>query len=44
MRNKLILNYWARKVKYHNISRYLANHVSCRVTQVAHHTFVFTSE
>ncbi len=40
MRNILILKYWARKVKFHDISRYLADHVSCRVTHVAHHTIV----
>ncbi len=28
MRNILILKYWARKAKYHNISQYLADHVS----------------
>jgi hypothetical protein len=42
MRNILILKYWARKAKLHDISRYLADHVSCKVTHVAHHTFVFT--
>ncbi len=42
MRNILILKYWARKEKFYDISRYLADHVSCRVTHVAHHTFVFT--
>ncbi len=44
MRNILILKYWARKENFHDhdISRYLADHVSCRVTHVAHHTFVFT--
>ncbi len=41
-RNILILKYWARKAKFHDISGYLADHVSCRVTHVAHHTFVFT--
>jgi hypothetical protein len=43
MRNILILKYWARKAKHHDILLYLADHVSCRVTQVTHHTFVFTS-
>jgi hypothetical protein len=38
-----ILKYWARKAKFHDISQYLADHVSCRVTHVAHHTFVFTN-
>ena len=33
MRNILILKYWARKAKFHDISRYLADHVSCRVTR-----------
>jgi hypothetical protein len=42
MRNTLILQYWARKAKFHDISQYLADHVSCRVTHVAHRTFVFT--
>ena len=42
MRNIPILKYWARKAKFHDISRYLADHVSCRATNVAHHTFVFT--
>jgi hypothetical protein len=42
MRNVLILKYWARKAKNHGIPQYLANHVSCRVTHVAHHTIVFT--
>jgi hypothetical protein len=42
MRNILIIKYWARKAKFHGISRYLADHDSCRVTHVAHHTFVFT--
>jgi hypothetical protein len=42
MRNILILKYRARKAKFHDISQYLADHVSCRVTHVAHHTFVFT--
>ncbi len=43
LRNILILEYWARKAKFHDISRYFADHVSCRVTHVMHHTFVFTS-
>jgi hypothetical protein len=43
MRNILILKYWARKAKYDDISQYPADHVSCRVTHVVHHTFfVFT--
>ncbi len=29
MRNILILKYWARKAKFHDTSRYLADHVSC---------------
>ncbi len=35
MRNILILKYWARKAKFHDISRYLADHVSCRVTHLS---------
>ncbi len=43
IKNILILKYWAsRKAKFHDISWYLADHVSCRVTHIAHYTFVFT--
>jgi hypothetical protein len=43
MGNILILKYWARKAKYHYISRHLADHGSARVTHITHYTFVFTS-
>ena len=38
MRHILILKYWARKAKYHNIS-HLADCWHFRVTHVKHHTF-----
>jgi hypothetical protein len=41
MRDIPVLKYWARKAKIHGIPRYLTDHVSCRVTHVMHHTFVF---
>ncbi len=42
MSNILILKYLARREKFNDISRYLADHVNCRVAHIAHHTFVFT--
>ena len=38
MRHILILKYWARKAKYHNIS-HLADCWHFRVTHIKHHTF-----
>jgi hypothetical protein len=37
MRNILILKYWAKKAKFHDISRYLADHVKFNHDQ---HNFI----